>query len=194
MNAVFLDRDDTLIDNGGDLGDPRGVVLLPGVPAACAALRDAGYVLVVVSNQAGVARGVFSEADVDAVNAEIARQIDAGVRRRGLIEKFYYCPYHPQGTVERYRRDHPWRKPAPGMILAARDDLGIDLGASWLVGDAPRDTQAGNAAGCRTILLGAHDTLPSEAAPTAGAADLPAAVRIILEGRERSRGGGKRAP
>src|SRR5262249_43666245 len=131
--AVFLDRDDTLIDNGGDLGDPRGVVLLPGVPAACAALRGAGYLLVVVSNQAGVARGAFTEADVRAVNSEIGRQIDAGAERRGLIERFYFCPYHPEGTVERYRRDHPWRKPNPGMLLAAGDDLGIDLAASWLV-------------------------------------------------------------
>ncbi len=181
MQAVFLDRDDTLIDNGGDLGDPRRVALLPGVPQACAALRDAGYLLVVVTNQAGVARGVFSEADVDAVNAEIARQIDAGARRRRLIERFYYCPYHPEGTVERYRRDHPWRKPAPGMILAARDDFGIDLGASWLVGDSPRDSEAGKAAGCRTILLGMHDGLPPDAIPTASAAHLAAAAQIILE-------------
>jgi D,D-heptose 1,7-bisphosphate phosphatase len=136
--AVFLDRDNTLIDNDGDLGDPDRVRLLEGVPQALARLRDAGYRLVVVSNQGGVARGAYGETDVDAVNRRIASLLDEASGRGDLIDRFYFCPYHPEGTVEAYRREHPWRKPQPGMLHAARQDLGLDLEQSWLVGDQPR--------------------------------------------------------
>ena len=108
--AVFLDRDNTLIDNHGDLGDPAAIRLLDGVPDGLRALRDAGYRLVVVSNQGGIARGRFTEADADAVHQRIAELVDAAASTPGLIDRFYYCPFHPQGTVAAYRREHPWRK------------------------------------------------------------------------------------
>ena len=101
--AVFLDRDNTLIDNDGDLGDPDRVTLLEGVAPALARLRDAGYRLVVVSNQGGVARGVYGETDVDAVNRRIASLVDEAAGRRDVIDRFYFCPYHPEGTVDAYR-------------------------------------------------------------------------------------------
>ncbi|MHC5024533.1 MAG: D-glycero-alpha-D-manno-heptose-1,7-bisphosphate 7-phosphatase [Planctomycetota bacterium] len=151
--AVFLDRDNTLIANDGDLGDPGAVRLLDGVPEGLRALRDAGYCLVVVTNQAGVARGRFSEADVDAVHQRIARLVDERGQTSHLIDRFYYCPYHPDAELDEYRREHPWRKPNPGMLLQAARDMGIDLAASWMIGDQSRDVSAGSTAGCRTVLI-----------------------------------------
>jgi D-glycero-D-manno-heptose 1,7-bisphosphate phosphatase len=149
--AVFLDRDDTLIDNDGYLGDPSRVKLLTGAATAVSAIRALGYRLIVVSNQSGVARGLFDEAAVEAVNQEMCRQLreQAGAH----IDASYYCPYHPDAPIAEYRLDHDWRKPRPGMLLQAAADFGLDLSQSWMIGDQPRDVAAGAAAGCRTILL-----------------------------------------
>ena len=188
--VVFLDRDNTLIANDGDLGDPARVTLLDGVPEGLQRLRDAGYRLVVVTNQGGVARGRYEEEDVDRVHREIAGLVDLAADRRGLIDRFYYCPFHPEAVVDAYRREHPWRKPQPGMLLQASRDLGIDLRSSWMVGDQPRDVQAGAAAGCRTILIGPSRELEADIAPTAIANDFTDAVDIVLaSGRpQRPRG------
>ncbi|MHC4217534.1 MAG: D-glycero-alpha-D-manno-heptose-1,7-bisphosphate 7-phosphatase [Planctomycetota bacterium] len=179
--AVFLDRDNTLIDNDGDLGDPERVRLLEGVAPALARLREARWRLVVVSNQGGVARGVFSEADADAVNRRVADLLDDAVGRRDVIERFYYCPYHPEGTIAAYTREHPWRKPQPGMIHAAQRDLDLDLGRSWLVGDQVRDVAAGQAAGVSTILITGDDSSVGSATPTAVVRTIGEAVDIILK-------------
>lgn len=179
--AVFLDRDNTLIVNDGDLGDPRAVRLIDGVAEGLATLRDAGFRLIVVTNQGGVARGKYDESQVDAVHQEIAVAVDREAGREGLIDRFYYCPYHPEATVEQYRRDHPWRKPRPGMILQAASDMRLDLGRSWVIGDQVRDIQAGRAAGCRTVLV--HAGTPesvSEAQPSAAVATFTEAVDLIL--------------
>ncbi len=152
--AVFLDRDNTLIVNDGDLGDPDAVRLIDGVAPALARLDGAGWRLVVVSNQGGVARGRYTEQDVEAVNRRIAELIDEQAGTRDLIDRFYWCPFHPDGTVQRYRREHPWRKPQPGMLIQASRDMAIGLEQSWMIGDQPRDVAAGIAAGCRTILIG----------------------------------------
>lgn len=180
MRAVFLDRDNTLIANDGDLGDPDLVRLLPGAADAAARLRDAGYALIVVTNQGGVARGVFSEGDVHAVNRRVETLLAQATGLAAVIDRFYACPYHPQGTLEPYRREHPWRKPAPGMLLAARDELGVDLAASWLVGDQPRDIAAGRAAGCRTILIGDES---GDVEPDERARSIADAAGIIINGR-----------
>lgn len=154
--AVFLDRDDTLIRcrdlaPGGDLGDPALVELLPGVAEGCRALKEAGYALVVMTNQGGVARGKYGLDAVDRVHARLNELLN------GAIDAFRACPYHPNGTIPEYTREHPWRKPAPGMILDAALALGIDLSRSWVIGDTLRDCQAGRAAGCRTIMLAATE-------------------------------------
>lgn len=179
--AIFLDRDNTLILNDGDLGQPDKVRLVDGVPSGLAALREAGFSLVVVTNQAGVARGVFTEEDVDAVHQRIATLIDEQASRAGLIDRFYYCPYHPDGTLTEYRRDHLWRKPHPGMILQAARDLGLDLTRSWVIGDQERDVQAGRSAGCRTVLVSKDAELIRKAGSTIAASDFSDAVRRILE-------------
>ena len=155
--AVFIDRDGTIILNDGDLGDPDRVELLPGAAAAMKALREAGYALVVITNQGGVARGKYDEAAVHATHERLEQVLRRETGLGAVVDAFYFCPFHPEGTVERYRREHPWRKPAPGMLLAAAEAHGFDLAASWMVGDQERDAQAGAAAGCRSILIGASN-------------------------------------
>jgi len=149
--AVFLDRDNTLIHNDGDLGDPDAVKLVKGAASAIASLRGLSYKIVVVTNQGGVARGKFNEADVEAVHERIAELVKA--TSGSPIDRFYYCPFHPEAKSKKYRRDHPWRKPQPGMLLQAQQDFGLDLSRSWLIGDQMRDVQAAAAAGVRAILL-----------------------------------------
>jgi D-glycero-D-manno-heptose 1,7-bisphosphate phosphatase len=161
--AVFIDRDDTLMEARslpappppaapGDVVSPEQVRLLPGAGEACRLLRELGLAVVVFSNQGVVARGGIGREQVEAINHRLAAAIG-----RGVIEAFYYCPFHPRGSIPEFTREHPWRKPAPGMILAAAADLGLDLGRCWVIGDAPRDIEAGVAAGIapeRCLLLG----------------------------------------
>ncbi len=162
--AVFLDRDDTLIANRelaatmpypGDLFNPELVDLLPEVPHSLRRLKEAGHLLVVVTNQGAVARGHCAIADVEATNHRMREHIrrDAGVE----LDAVYFCPYHPGGSVPQYSIEHPWRKPAPGMLLQAASDLAIDITRSWMIGDASRDIEAALAAGiphAHTIILG----------------------------------------
>jgi D-glycero-D-manno-heptose 1,7-bisphosphate phosphatase len=150
--AVFLDRDNTMIHNDGDLGDPDEVRLMQGVAPAIGSLCGLGYKVVVVTNQGGVARGMYTEDDVKAVHERI-EQLVAERSNGARIDAFYYCPYHPRGKVAKYKKEHPTRKPKPGMLFAAEKDLGLDLSQSWMVGDALRDIEAGLSAGTRTILL-----------------------------------------
>ena len=184
--AVFFDRDDTLIfctgvAPGGDLGDPALVRLIPGAFEACAALKSAGFALAVVTNQGGVARGRFGLAEVERTNARVNELLS------GMIDEFRFCPFHPGGRVPEFTREHPWRKPAPGMILDAARVLGVDLARSWMVGDADRDVASGDAAGCRTIQVRDARVFPSDREAPSGRAtrvapDLASAVRIILDG------------
>jgi D-glycero-D-manno-heptose 1,7-bisphosphate phosphatase len=182
--AVFLDRDNTIIDNDGDLGDPSKVSVRDGVAAGLKALREAGYRLVVVTNQGGVARGRFTENDVNSVHETIAQIVEKQAARPQLIDRFYYCPYHPEGSVTEYRREHPWRKPRAGMLFQAARDLQLDLARSWMVGDQPRDVEAGQSAGCRTVQLGANGT-NGTAPPTAQVSTFSEAVQVILQSTTR---------
>lgn len=179
--AIFLDRDNTLIENDDDLGDPDGVHLCEGVSAGLQKLHKAGYRLVVVTNQGGVARGAYSEADVDAVHQRIAALVDETSNEVGLIERFYYCPFHPEADLEEYRRDHSWRKPHPGMLIQAAHDMQLDLGRSWMIGDQSRDIQAGRSAGCRTALVSSDENMTTEAKPTYAARTFPDVVEFILK-------------
>ncbi len=150
--AVFLDRDGTIIEDLDFIDDPAKVALLPGAAQAIRRFNDAGLVTVVVSNQSGVARGLFDEATVRAVNDRLQALLNEHGAR---IDAFYYCPYldGDEAVVERYRKESDWRKPGPGMLLAAVEDMGIDLTRSWMIGDARRDIEAGQKCGCRTILI-----------------------------------------
>jgi D-glycero-D-manno-heptose 1,7-bisphosphate phosphatase len=150
--AVFFDRDNTLIACDEYLGDPAKVVLIAGASDAVARARHLGYATVVVSNQSGVARGYFSEEAVHAVNQRLDEMLRDD-NAKAVIDRHEFCPFHPDASIEKYRKESPMRKPAPGMITSAADALALDLSRSWLIGDAPRDIEAGHAAGCRTILF-----------------------------------------
>ena len=176
--AVFLDRDGTLIEEVGHLGDPDGVVILPGVPSALRRLSEAGYCLVVVSNQAGVARGLFRHDDVRVVNARAAELLAA--EGAPPVEGWYYCPHHPEFTGP-----CDCRKPQPGLLKRAAQELDVDLQRSWIVGDHPGDAEAGRRAGVRPIqvrtghgLLPGSDHSPGEGVPVVD--DLAAAAELIL--------------
>src|SRR6478609_3356058 len=147
--AVFVDKDGTLINDVPYNVDPSLIELAPGAAEGAALLSAAGFALVVVSNQSGIARGLFPESAIAAVEARIRELLaECEVRLAG----FYYCPHHPQGQVERYSMGCDCRKPAPGMLIRAAEELSLDLARSWMVGDILDDVEAGHRAGCRSIL------------------------------------------
>lgn len=150
--AVFFDRDNTLIACDEFLGDPSKVALVDGAADAVARARNLGYATVIFSNQSGVARGYFTEAAVHAVNQRLDEMLK-DANPKAVIDRHEFCPFHPDGSIEKYRKDSPLRKPLPGMIHQAAEALALDLSRSWVIGDAPRDIEAGKAAGCRTILF-----------------------------------------
>jgi D-glycero-D-manno-heptose 1,7-bisphosphate phosphatase len=161
--AIFFDRDNTLIACDGFLGDPSKVVLIDDAAAAVAKARSLGFATVVVSNQSGVARGLFGEEDVHEVNTRLDELLLAA-NPAAVIDRHEFCPYHPDAVVEQYKQDSSLRKPKPGMILAAAQRLALDLSRSWVIGDAPRDIEAGKSAGCHTILIHQPDLPASPAA------------------------------
>lgn len=150
--AVFLDRDGTIIQDTDYVSDPDEVRLLPGAADAIRRFAEAGYLVVVISNQSGVARGLFDEATLSAVH----QRVEDLLREQGAtLDGAYYCPYldGPEATVEAYRRDSELRKPNAGMLMQASEELDVDLSRSWMIGDAAKDVEAGRRAGCRTIRL-----------------------------------------
>jgi len=155
MRAVFLDRDGVLIRDVGNLLSPKEIAIIDKVPAAIKKLAECGYLIVVVTNQAVVARGWATECEVEAIHTELTRMLnDFGA----TVDRFYYCPHHPNATLPRYRANCNCRKPRPGMILQAADEMCIDLNNSYMVGDRITDIIAGAQAGCHTILVecGSH--------------------------------------
>lgn len=148
--AVFLDRDDTVIEDPGYLSDPTGLKLLPGVEQAIKSLSNEGYKVILVTNQSGIARGILTEQTLELIHGELRRQL---AQKGAHLDGIYYCPYHPEGIVEGYIRESDWRKPQPGMLLKAAEDYELDLQQSWVVGDSGRDVEAGQRAGCKTIRI-----------------------------------------
>jgi D-glycero-D-manno-heptose 1,7-bisphosphate phosphatase len=144
-SAVFLDRDGVINVDHGYVSTWERFEFLPGVPDALRALQDAGYLLIVVSNQSGIGRGYYCEADVESLNQAVAQHLGSTV---GVtLSEFYHCPHHPTEAEGEFRRQCDCRKPAPGMIRQAVLDHGIDLKTSLLVGDKDSDIEAGRAAG-----------------------------------------------
>ncbi|GAB6968497.1 HAD family hydrolase [Komagataeibacter kakiaceti JCM 25156] len=143
-SAVFLDRDGVI---NVDTGYPHRIdelEFIAGAPEAIARINASGRLAIVVTNQSGIARGLYEEADAHAFNTHIQDRLRAWNAR---IDGFYLCPYHPDAIIERYRQDHPDRKPGPGMIERAIRDFHIDRNGSFLVGDRQTDIQAAQAAG-----------------------------------------------
>ncbi len=173
--AVFLDRDGTLIVNRHYGSDPDEIELLDGVVEGLLELRRAGYKLVLVSNQSGVARGYFDEGAVARMHDRLQRMLD---QHGAALDALEYCPHHPEGVAPSYAVECSCRKPAPGMLRWAARKHGVNLSASWMVGDIEADVEAGRRAGARTILVGPETSLTS---PDFRAGDFAEAVRHILE-------------
>ncbi|MDE0904009.1 MAG: D-glycero-beta-D-manno-heptose 1,7-bisphosphate 7-phosphatase [Planctomycetota bacterium] len=143
--AVFLDRDGTLIEEVDYLADPAGVVLIPGAAQALKNLAQAGYKLVLVTNQSGVARGLLDEGKL----AQIHERLSDLLHGEGTgLDGIYACIHHPE-----FGSPCDCRKPQPGMLLQAAEDLQLDLKRSWMIGDAARDLEAGKRAGARSLLV-----------------------------------------
>lgn len=148
--VVFMDKDGTLVENVPYNADPAQVRLAPTARRAVMRLVREGYSIVIVSNQSGIAKGMFPEAAMAAIRERICELFaPMGAELAG----FYYCPHHPEGSVARFAIECDCRKPSAGLILRAAEELGIDPAGSWMVGDTLDDVEAGNRAGCRTILL-----------------------------------------
>lgn len=168
--AVFLDRDGTLIEDVGYLHKPEDVVWKDGTYAALKRLQDAGYALVVITNQSGVGRGLFTEHDV----VRVHERMRADLEREGIgMTGFYYCPHTPWADCD-------CRKPKPGMVLKAAEQWHIVLSGSWFIGDTCSDVEAGLAAGVRTCLVSSERDCP--AVICARARSLNDAVDQILVG------------
>lgn len=185
--VVFLDRDGTLIEEVGYVNHPSRVRLLPGAAGAVARLRAAGHAVVVVTNQAGIARGYLPRSLVDAAHAELELQLAAAGT---AVDGIYVCPHHPTEGVGALRVACECRKPGPGLLRDAAADLGLDLARAALVGDLPSDIAAGAAVGARTVLvltgLGRGEWEYRRAqfpvAPDHVCEDLAAAASWILDG------------
>ena len=149
--AIFLDRDGVLIEDVHLLANPGDIRVLEGVPQALRTLKEAGFKLIVVSNQTVVARGLVTEQEVYAINAEMEHLLEQAGGPH--LDGFYFCPHHPNATLPAYRIACECRKPRPGLLLRAAREHNLNLGASFTVGDRITDIIAGARAGCRTVLV-----------------------------------------
>jgi len=191
--AVFLDRDGTMIEDGGYVGRLADVRWYPYTLDAVRLLNRAGFLVCVTTNQAGVARGYYTEGDVRALHGQMAAHLEAGGAR---IDGWFHCPHHPNADVPAYRVACACRKPEPGMIHQACERFAIDLSHSFVVGDKVLDVEAATRAGARGILVRtgygadvvrAHGAAVPHAAFVAD--DLMAAVSWVLAGSDHAGGG-----
>jgi D-glycero-D-manno-heptose 1,7-bisphosphate phosphatase len=173
--AIFLDRDGVInraMERDGFPYAPTSLSefeIYPEVPEACRRLKQAGFLLVVATNQPDVGRGTLKQEIVESIHAEMCRHIP--------VDRVEVC-YHPGQGLS----DCDCRKPKPGMLLRAAGELGIDLAQSWMIGDRWRDIDCGHAAGCRTILIDRHYTEALKQQPDFRAENLLEAIGIILPG------------
>ena len=187
--AVFIDRDGTISEEVGYVNHVSRYRVFPFAAEAVRELHAAGWLAVLVTNQAGVARGYFAEELIGAVHGALAAELERGGAR---LDAVYYCPHHPSVGEPPYRFDCDCRKPRPGLIRRAAEELGIDLRRSWMVGDRYSDTELARNAGTRAafVLTGygrgeyEHQSHAWQHRPDLVAENLLEAVReIISEGR-----------
>lgn len=179
--AVFLDKDGTLIPDIPYNVDPEKITLVQGATDALKLLQSQGFLLIVISNQSGVAHGYFDESALNAVSEKLRSLLSSDIP----LHAFYFCPHHPDGIIQQYAMDCQCRKPKPGLILQAAKDHDIDLSRSWMIGDILNDVEAGNRAGCKTILINnGNETewiLNEMRQPTATVNNLTMAADLILQ-------------
>jgi D,D-heptose 1,7-bisphosphate phosphatase len=190
--AVFLDRDGTINEEVGYLDSLDKFKIIPCAYEAIRLINESGMKVVVISNQAGVARGLFTEDFVKITHEHLLATLR---QKKAHIDNFYYCPHHPTEGIEPYRQNCNCRKPAPGMLLRAAQDLNIDLTRSYLVGDRFNDMEAGKKIGVRGVLVktgfgqgllqdDGPDVATPENKPDFIAADILEAVKWILKDRK----------
>ncbi|HEX6884924.1 MAG TPA: HAD family hydrolase [Planctomycetota bacterium] len=189
--AVFLDRDGTLVDELGFLRRAEDLRLLPGAAEGVRLFNRAGWKVVVVTNQSGIARGLLDEPTLARIHARLEQELARGGAH---VDAILHCPHHPEEGAPPFRRACDCRKPAPGLILAAARRFALDLAASWTIGDSRRDLEAGARAGLAggvLVLTGKgvaeRESFPANAWPLT-AADLPEAARIVLGEEKKVRG------
>jgi D-glycero-D-manno-heptose 1,7-bisphosphate phosphatase len=177
--AVFLDRDGTLVEPRHYPTRPEDLILYPTIAPHLQQLRQDGFRLVVITNQSGIARGLFSEDDLTRMHDDLHLRL----RRLGVeIDGFFHCPHHPAGVIPELAIACDCRKPEPGLLLAAAAALDLDLTRSWFIGDILNDVEAGNRTGCRTVLvdLGTESSPESPSrTPHYVARDTEHALRIV---------------
>jgi len=178
--AVFWDRDNTLIHDPGYLNDPDQVELLPGASRALSRLARAGFQNIIITNQSAIARGLLTEVGLEAIHQRLCALLAAENAR---LDAIYYCPYleGAEAVVEKYRMASNLRKPNPGMLAQASLERQIDLTTSWMVGNSLSDTQAGRAAGCKTILVPRGEAVQRDHSVDFVASSLDEAAEIILK-------------
>jgi histidinol-phosphate phosphatase family protein len=194
MRAIFLDKDGTLIENIPYNVNPALIELSWHAGPALQMFRQMGFSLFVVTNQSGVAKGLFTECALDLVRHRLAERLaQYGVE----LDGFYYCPHSPDGVIDRYAINCTCRKPMPGMLHRAAREHGIDLACSWMIGDILNDVEAGRRAGCRTVLIdNGNETewqMTPQRKPHLTAADLYEAATLIAALENRPRPGGSTA-
>jgi D-glycero-D-manno-heptose 1,7-bisphosphate phosphatase len=178
--AAFIDRDGVINEERAYVGSPQDFVLLPGALSGLQRLQAAGYRLIVITNQSGIARGFYTEADYLQLEAHMQELLAQGGVTLDLVQ---YCPHLPDAPLERYRMDCECRKPRPGMLRRAAEMLDLDLQLSFLVGDRLADIQAGRAAGvgrCYLVRSGQALSAPDIAAADGVFGDLDECVADVL--------------
>jgi D-glycero-D-manno-heptose 1,7-bisphosphate phosphatase len=150
MKAIFLDKDGTLIKDVPHNVNPDLIELSKRAGEGLHMLQQHGYRLFIITNQPGVAKGLFAEDALGPIEARITELLS---REQVVLDGFYYCPHHPEGTVGDYAAECDCRKPKPGLILRVAREHGVDLAYSWMIGDILHDVEAGKHAGCRTVLI-----------------------------------------
>lgn len=148
--AFFLDRDWTINEDRGYISNINDVYIYPRSIEALKIIKSKGYLIIIVTNQAGIAMGLMTKKKVEEVNSHIIRDIS----KEGInIDALYYCPYHPTKGKNKYKKESNFRKPEPGMLIKASRDFKIDLNSSYMIGDKISDIEAGKKAGCKTVLV-----------------------------------------
>ena len=183
--VVFLDRDGTINEEVNYLHRPEDLKILPGVPQAIKLLRDAGFRIVVVTNQAGVARGYYQPQDVEHLHEYLNRQLE---KEGTWIDHFYYCPHHPVHGIGEYKKECHCRKPEPGLLEMAEAEYQIDKAHSYMIGDKLLDVEAGKRYGVSGILVGTGYGKQEDVTDGVYQATLMDAARYIVE-RENTNAG-----
>lgn len=178
--AVFLDRDGTIIHDANYLDKKENIKLFDGAAEAIKKLNEAGFIVIIITNQSGVARGYFAEEIVIKLNKELVRMLE---KEGAKIDGVYYCPHHTKGSIEKYSIECECRKPKIGMLKKAAEDFDIDLPNSYMVGDKPDDINLAKNAGCKSILVKTGYGVDSmdKCSPDFIAEDIVEAVEIILK-------------